>query len=144
MKTILALVAALVIMANAAMAQVYSGPAAQTYYSTGKQTQLVGTLNSATVPQSFPVSPYDSLFISCSGTLASTSETVNFLNDAGQIVGSANVNCPISPTQVISGTAGTLGYSAVLLSPTTTLSATNTVTNYVIKQPAPINKSTIF
>jgi len=140
-KNLLLATACLGLASSAALAQTYSGPDPQRFLSTGLRTELKGQLNSGTTPMPFKVDPYEAVYLSCGGTLASTSETLLFQNSAGTTISQTNVNCPVSPTQVYVGAAGANGFVQITASPTTTLSATNTVTNYVIKLPAMLHRS---
>lgn len=135
--TILALGLAFIGVVNA---QTFTGPETKTSYATAKTTQLVGTLNSGTTPSPITVSPYESVFVYCSGT-AITSQSLNYQNDNGQTISATTVACGTTASQVASHAAGTFGFTQLTISPTAGLSAANTVTNYVQKQPVMLPKS---
>lgn len=111
----------------------------KTYYPNGKQSQFTATVNSGTVPNPLAVSPFEALSVACSGTVI-TSETLLFLNDSGQTVSQSTVACGTTAGQVFSASAGSLGASAVAISATAGFSGTNSVSNYINKAPAMLQR----
>lgn len=134
MKTI-ALTTAFVALAAFANAQTYTQVGSQATPN-NRQTVSVGTLNSATTPTPVSVGAYESVFISCVGSAASTSQTVRFETNAGRVLETTSVNCTTSPAVVVSRTAGNVGFQQVVISPTAGLTAANVVTNTVLRTPA--------
>lgn len=136
MKKLTALALGLAVVATAAEAQTYSQAGeVKTYYPTGKQTQLTASINSGTVPNPFPVTPFEALSVGCSSTVI-TSVTVLVQNDNGQTVSQTTVACGTTAGQVFSTAAGGLGGSAVAVSATAGFTATNSANLYVNKAPA--------
>lgn len=135
MKHIVKVTAALALVAGLAHAQTFT-PTASNVAPTGKRTELVGTLTSATTPRAVAVNPYENVFVSCVGSAASTSQTVIYATSAGRVLETASVNCTTSAAIVVSRTAN-FGASLITISPTAGLTGTNVVTNTIVTVPTP-------
>jgi hypothetical protein len=133
MKLKLAL--AMAAVAPAAFAQNFITLASSNTAPIGKFTALVGTINSATTLRGVALSPYEEFFVYCVGS-ASVSQTIQY-RIGTRIISSSNAfNCPTTNTLVANVDAGAVGADNILISPTAGLTATNVVTNTIVKTPA--------